>query len=214
MPIAAKPALKPRKTPVQERSTATVEAILQATIQVLLSAGKEKLTTTQVAARAGVSVGTLYQYFPNKSSLLQACLKHHMGEVRHSIEEVCRQYRGAGLLEMGTALIASYLAAKMRDVKISVALYAVASDIEGAAIAKAVGDRSLNAVAELFATAREGLCKDPELVASVVVAVLNGVSRRLLESKAPERHFAPLRDELVVLVHAYLQTCVASPLMA
>ncbi len=213
MPAAAKSDLKPRKTPVQQRSTATVEAILQATIQVLLAVGKEKLTTTQVAARAGVSVGTLYQYFPNKSSLLQACLKHHMGEVRHSIEEVCRQRRGACLLEMGTALIASYLAAKMRDVKISVALYAVASDIEGAAIAKAVGDRSLQAVAGLFATAKEQLCKDPELVASVVVATLNGVSRRLLESKSPERHFAPLRDELVVLVHAYLRTCVASPLV-
>ena len=78
MPIATRPALQPRKKPVQTRSTATVDAILQATIQVLIAIGKERLTTTQVALRAGVSVGTLYQYFPNKSALLQACLERHM----------------------------------------------------------------------------------------------------------------------------------------
>jgi len=59
--------LEPRKTPVQERSTVTVEAIYEATFQVLLTVGgPDRLTTTRVAERAGVSVGTLYQYFPNK----------------------------------------------------------------------------------------------------------------------------------------------------
>ena len=70
MPIRAQALLDPRKSPVQARSTASVEAILDATIQVLLAVGIERLTTTRVALRAGVSVGTLYQYFPNKSALL------------------------------------------------------------------------------------------------------------------------------------------------
>src|SRR6202042_2185808 len=77
--------LEPRKSPVQARSTASVDALLEATIQVLLSVGKERLTTTRVALRAGVSVGTLYQYFPNKSALLQAALRRHMDEVTESI---------------------------------------------------------------------------------------------------------------------------------
>jgi AcrR family transcriptional regulator len=72
--------LEPRKSPVQARSAASVDAILQATIQVLLNVGKERLTTTRVASRAGVSVGTLYQYFPNKSALLQAVLKRHLAQ--------------------------------------------------------------------------------------------------------------------------------------
>ena len=67
MPVAPSDALKPRKTPRQARSAATVEAIFEATIQVLLVDGYAGLTTTRVAGRAGVSVGTMYQYFPHLS---------------------------------------------------------------------------------------------------------------------------------------------------
>ena len=52
-------AFEPRKTPVQARATVTVETISEATIQVLVDLGAERLTTTRVADRAGVSVGTL-----------------------------------------------------------------------------------------------------------------------------------------------------------
>ena len=61
-----------RKQPVQSRSQATCAAILEATIQVLVHQGIERFTTTRVAERAGVSVGTLYQYYPNKSALTEA----------------------------------------------------------------------------------------------------------------------------------------------
>ena len=115
--------LEPRKSPVQARSAASVEAILEATIQVLLNVGKERLTTTRVALRAGVSVGTLYQYFPNKSALLQAALKRHLDEVAETVERVCREQRANTLSQMAAALISAFLAAKMRDTKTSVALY-------------------------------------------------------------------------------------------
>ncbi|SEG33842.1 transcriptional regulator, TetR family [Bryocella elongata] len=208
MTTATQTTLQPRKKPLQARSAATVEAILEATIQVLVAVGKERLTTTLVAQRAGVSVGTLYQYFPNKTSLLQAALKSHMTEVSESINRTCTEHRGQPLLAMGTALLDAYLAAKMKSVQASASLYAVSSDIDGAAIAKAAGLRSLRRVSELFATAREGLNKDPEIVASMVIAAFNGTSRRLLESKSPEKQFATLRNELDVMVQAYLATCV------
>jgi AcrR family transcriptional regulator len=84
LPQRSQVLLEPRKSPVQARSAASVDAILEATIQVLLHAGKERLTTTRVASRAGVSVGTLYQYFPNKSPIA-GCLEtsHGRGHERH-----------------------------------------------------------------------------------------------------------------------------------
>ena len=78
-----------------------MDAILEATIQVLLSVGKERLTTTRVASRAGVSVGTLYQYFPNKSALLQAALKRHLDEVTDAVELVCNAAEGGTLAANG-----------------------------------------------------------------------------------------------------------------
>src|SRR6516225_1008903 len=93
-------AFEPRKTPVQARSTVTVEAISEATIQVLLSHGSDRLTTTRVADRAGVSVGTLYQYYPNKQSLLFAVMEHHLGKVAEAVEAACEQGRRKPLAEM------------------------------------------------------------------------------------------------------------------
>jgi AcrR family transcriptional regulator len=70
MPRRPSPALSPRKTPKQARSSRLVEAILQAAIRVLERDGAAAFTTIRVAERAGVSVGSLYQYFPNKESIL------------------------------------------------------------------------------------------------------------------------------------------------
>jgi AcrR family transcriptional regulator len=63
---------KPRKTPVQARAKATWNAILDAAAQVLLARGYEKATTDRIAERAGGSVGSVYEYFPNKESIFAA----------------------------------------------------------------------------------------------------------------------------------------------
>ena len=59
-----------RKQPQQARSSELVAAILDAAVQVLTKEGAQRFTTARVAERAGVSVGSLYQYFPNKASIL------------------------------------------------------------------------------------------------------------------------------------------------
>jgi AcrR family transcriptional regulator len=130
--------LKPRKSPVQARSMASVDAILKATIQVLLRLGKERLTTTNVALRAGVSVGTLYQYFPNKKALLQAALKRHLTDVAEAVEQVCEEQEGRTPRQMATAVITAYLDAKMKVAKTSSALYSVSSDVDGAKIVQQI----------------------------------------------------------------------------
>jgi AcrR family transcriptional regulator len=209
LPPRSQVLLEPRKSPVQARSAASVDAILEATIQVLLSVGKERLTTTRVALRAGVSVGTLYQYFPNKSALLQGALKRHLDEVTEAIERVCREQKGNTLQHMATALITAFLKAKMRDAKTSVALYSVSSDVDGAKILQHMGIRSNKAIVAMLATACEPLRKDPQLVASMLQGAMAGVSRRLLESSAPEKQFDTLHQELIFFVCAYLEACSA-----
>lgn len=64
--------VKARKAPTQERSRATVEAILGAAARVLLATGYDRLSTNRVAAAAGVSIGSLYQYFPSKEAIVAA----------------------------------------------------------------------------------------------------------------------------------------------
>jgi AcrR family transcriptional regulator len=64
----------PRKLPRQSRSKATFGAIVEATTQLLLREGFDKFTTARVAKRAGVSIGSLYQYFPNKAALAAAVI--------------------------------------------------------------------------------------------------------------------------------------------
>jgi AcrR family transcriptional regulator len=203
--------LQPRKLPVQARSTASVDAILEATIQVLLGVGKERLTTTKVAMRAGVSVGTLYQYFPNKSALLQAALRRHMDEVMNAVERVCKEQKGNTLQGMATALITSFLTAKMKDAKTSVALYSISSDVDGAKIVQQMGVRSNRAIVAMLTSSCEPLGGDPQLVASMLQGAMVGISRRLLESETPAKQFNALLQELVFLMCAYLEASSARP---
>ena len=64
-----------RKTPIQSRAKVTSEAILEAAEIIVLKDGYEKATTNYIAERAGVSIGSLYQYFPNKDSILSALIE-------------------------------------------------------------------------------------------------------------------------------------------
>ena len=209
MPALAPALINPRKSPIQARSTASVEAILDATIQVLLAIGKERLTTTRVAHRAGVSVGTLYQYFPNKSALLQASLKRHLDAVTDSIERVCFEQQGAPLQAMITALIESFLATKMQDTKISTALYLIAADLDAAAIVRGTRVRAHKAIVQMLSSSPEPLATDPAMVATLIHGMMVGVSRNLLESPSPAKHLDCTRHELVLAACAYVKACTA-----
>ncbi|RAX39169.1 TetR/AcrR family transcriptional regulator [Rhizobium tropici] len=74
----------PRKAPKQARSLATVEAIVEAAARILEERGHEAFSTNAVAERAGVSVGSLYQYFPRKDALIGALI---LRETRRLVEE-------------------------------------------------------------------------------------------------------------------------------
>jgi len=79
---------KSRRKPRQARAQATVEAILEATFQLLEESGLTKLTTNRIAERAGVSIGTLYQYFSDREAILFALSQRQSDNVRKKITEL------------------------------------------------------------------------------------------------------------------------------
>ncbi|AZS22466.1 MULTISPECIES: TetR/AcrR family transcriptional regulator [unclassified Caulobacter] len=79
---------KTRRTPRQPRSEATVEAILEAAFQLLEQGGPRALTTNHIAERAGVSVGTLYQYFKGKQAILGALAQRQAATARDRIARI------------------------------------------------------------------------------------------------------------------------------
>jgi AcrR family transcriptional regulator len=79
--MARRPATKPRKHASQERSRATVDALIEATARILVREGFDKASTNRIAEVAGVGVGSLYQYYPGKEALVAAVIDRHNREI-------------------------------------------------------------------------------------------------------------------------------------
>jgi AcrR family transcriptional regulator len=196
--------VKPRKTPVQSRSTETVRAIRQATIQVLLETGVGRLTTTRVSQRAGVSVGTLYQYFPNKNALLHAVLKERLGFITVTMERACAASRGSSVEQMARTVTLAYIDAKLRAVRESVALYAAAESGDAQAILTNVRKRITTALVEMLKTAPGVRFPDLETTVLVYYTAIAGTMREVLKAGASSALVAATRRELVLLAEGHL----------
>ena len=196
--------LASRKTPIQARSTVTVEAICEAAIQVLLALGSDRLTTTRVAERAGVSVGTLYQYFPNKQSLLYAVLDQHLSRVADAMESACERHRHQPLRMMVAAVVEAFVDAKMERADISTALYNIASALDGAALVAKIGKRGRAALSSMLATAPDARFEHPEFITQMLYSAMGGAIRAVLEAGATPKMVRALRTHLVLLCHGYL----------
>jgi AcrR family transcriptional regulator len=77
--------MKPRKAASQQRSRATVDALVEATARILVKEGFDKASTNRIAEVAGVSVGSLYQYFPGKEALVVAVIERHQQEIMQTV---------------------------------------------------------------------------------------------------------------------------------
>ncbi|MDI3287441.1 TetR/AcrR family transcriptional regulator [Polyangium sp. 15x6] len=83
-------AVSPRKVPQQRRSQALVSAVIEAAVRILKHGREEALTTRRVAEIAGASVGSLYQYFPNRDAIVRALIDSHVREMLARVDEKMR----------------------------------------------------------------------------------------------------------------------------
>jgi AcrR family transcriptional regulator len=99
-----KTALKPRKKPLQKRSTAMIEIILQAAARVLERESLTGFNTNRIAEVAGISIGSLYQYFPNKDALVAALIIKNQQLLSLSLEKLIEDVHGKSLHDAITTL--------------------------------------------------------------------------------------------------------------
>jgi AcrR family transcriptional regulator len=186
------------------RSTATVEAIHTATIQVLLADGPTRLTTTRVAERAGVSIGTMYQYYPHKQALLFAVLERQLEAVESALLAAADRLAGCDLETIARGLADAWLDAKTADIDASRAIYGIAAEFD---IAERMGRgvrRLRQGIGRLLATASDAHVPDLDAAAFMLMALLGGSARAVMELGASERDLACLRRELPRACQGYL----------
>ena len=113
--MSEKSPITPRKTPTQGRAHFTVNAILEATAHILREEGYEQLNTNRVAARAGISIGSLYQYFSNKETLIAELRRQHFEDIRGEMEKAYRQAENLSFEAASRLLIEASIKAHQID---------------------------------------------------------------------------------------------------
>ncbi len=106
---------KPRKSPRQARSKATVDVILDATARVLVTDGYAGASTNRIAAVAGVSIGSLYQYFPSKQALVTALRRRHAEHMLAMLQQVGAGAAQANVADAAKILVHAVIAAHLVD---------------------------------------------------------------------------------------------------
>jgi AcrR family transcriptional regulator len=113
--MAARPATNPRKRASQERSRATVDALIEATARILVRDGFDRASTNRIAQEAGVSVGSLYQYYPGKEALVAAVAERHAEELMAVVREALAEVADQPLEAATRALVAAAIEAHRVD---------------------------------------------------------------------------------------------------
>ncbi|MFN3687467.1 TetR/AcrR family transcriptional regulator [Salinarimonas sp.] len=202
--------LRARKKPRQARSSATVDAIFEATIQVLIGEGRNRLTTTRVAERAGVSVGTMYQYFPHKQALIYALNERYLDRLAERVEEACLAQHGRSTREMVEALVTAYWDAKTERIDVTRALYASAVELDNEALIGAFAARMDAATMAMLRSAPTANYTDLELVNVTLLSVVFGTVRNVFERNLPPSEQIAIREQLTAMCLSYLESSGAS----
>lgn len=195
------PHFGPRKQPRQARSSDTVEVILESAARILETEGLERVTTNRVAENAGVSVGSLYQYFPNKQSILAELVRREqrvlLADVtalcsdvdRHGIEEFTRRLVKIGMKHQFGRL---RLASELEHVEAVLPLQKGAQDLTNQIIVR-IGE----ALEQMAPHADDRTARD-------IVAICQGMAD--MASTAGETDLQSIEDRILKAVFGYLDT--------
>lgn len=199
------PQIASRKKPKQARSADLVTAILEAAIQVLAKEGAQRFTTTRVAERAGVSVGSLYQYFPNKAAILFRLQsdewRQTTGMLRNILEDVQKPP-----LERLRILVHAFICSECDEAEVRRALNDAAPlyrDAPEAQEAKAAGGRVIQ---DFMQEALPGVPDETRrLAGDLIKMTLSAVGKQFSESPRTIEEIEAYADAMADMFCAYLQ---------
>jgi len=195
-----------RKRPKQARSTELVAAILEAAAQVLAKEGAPRFTTARVAERAGVSVGSVYQYFPNKAAIL---FRLQSDEWRGTSEllRVILEDAQRPPLERLRAVVQAFVRSECDEAAMRVALNDAAPlyrDAPEAREARASGDRTMQVfMREALPEASESTCA---LAADLITTTLSKVGKHFSESPRSAAEIKTYAGAVADMFCAYLES--------
>lgn len=203
--------LKPRKRPRQTRAAVTLDAIFEATIQILVAVGPHRLTTTRVAERAGVSVGTMYQYFPHKQALFYALNERYLSALAEKVENACRACHGAPVAEMVETLVETYWNAKTERPEVTRALYQSVVELDNGALIEGFADRVDAAAGAMLATAADAAFANLPTISLTLLTTIFGTVRNVFERNMPLPDASAVHRQLVLMCIAYLDAVRSRP---
>ncbi|MGA3124941.1 MAG: TetR/AcrR family transcriptional regulator [Polyangiaceae bacterium] len=195
-----------RRQPRQRRARETVEAVLEAVVRVLRKHGVEGVTTNRIAEAAGVSIGSVYQYFPDKRAIFTALHDRHVDEIGRVIERKLVEHATSSLQEFVRALVEALVTAHAADPEFHELMTTTVP--HGAEGARAL-DLRLRGTFKLAITSREqegrlgrGLSGMLFVLPNMVEALAHGAAYR----RPPGVSLTAAREEAVHAVLAYLQS--------
>ena len=195
-----------RKRPNQARSTDLVAAILEAAAQVLAKEGAPRFTTARVAERAGVSVGSIYQYFPNKAAILFRLQSDEWRQTSDLLRAILEDVRRPPPDRL-RALVRAFIRSECEEAAMRVALNDAAPlyrDAPEAREARASGDRTM----QVFM--REALPEVSEsrraLAAELITTTLSKVGKHFSESPRSPADIETYAQAMAEMFCAYLES--------
>lgn len=195
----------PRKKPRQERSQATVDAILDATARVLTTTGYDRASTNRIALAAGVSVGSLYQYFPSKEALVAALAARHNAMMTARVRAKLAELAQAPMPLAVRAMIDAMFEAHAVDPKLHKVLIEEVPRIGELENLRAVEKETQGLVAALLEVRKRELRRaHVETMAFVLVQVVEAVTHASVLAELEPVRARRVADELTDMVLRYL----------